>query len=667
MFDSRKDMILLFITLILVFIAIPGISASENITLDSSNGGNDQIISPLGMEELDDAQCESVSSSDSDDNSNSLSSDSYQDLGVSDENNLLASDSIYVNATGGNDNNNGKSFSNAYKTISYAIDHASRGSTIYLSDGIYNLSSPLIIDKNLNIIGQSQNKTIIDANGHQGITVNKNCIVELSLFTILNAKLEGDNFGAAIENFGNLKVRNLTVRDNVGNRSAGIDNDEGILTVVDCYFFNNSALGIIQKHGNPDGAALANTGTAYVYNSTFINNHADRDGGAIKNIGNLIVNGSTFINNSASMEDGYGGAIYTWAAFTEVYNSTFVNSSGQYGGAIAIDQHDSPTNNRIIVIGNTFIDNTEACRGGAIYVDRSLNSTINYNIFINSSAQYDNDSNNASDNSIVGSGVFSDEETTNKGLDIENNYWGSNDFNNSYISSNIQNPKDYLVFNIDAKTFGVDGADARITFNLTGTKNGNTIDGSLLPSNVFFGLISNANDPGSVVGIYLNEGTATHFLNLNDGFNRILVDLGFSRISLQLVKSPDKKNNQENNESNSQNQNSENSQMSYNPQNFNGVKTNSSGSSREGSSVYNPDGEGSVGLSSSAPAGDMSYGSDGSIGQSQDAAAYEIEENELNSVAFKSAQINILQSILLVLLVLILICAGYKFHDDEES
>ncbi|WP_405266039.1 hypothetical protein [Methanobrevibacter sp.] len=668
MFDNKKDTILLFITLILVFIAIPGISASENFTLDSHNGDNNQIISPLGMGELDDAQCEPVNSGDSSDILNSISPDSFQNLELSGENNILASDLIYVNAASGDDNNNGKSFSNAYKTISFAIDHASSGSTIYLSDGIYKLSSPLIINKNLKIIGQSQDKTIIDANGHQGITVNKNCIVELSLFTISNAKLQGDNFGAAIENFGNLNVRSITVKDNTGNRSAGIDNDGGILTVVGCYFINNSALGIIQKHGNPDGAALSNTGTAYVYNSVFINNHADRDGGAIKNIGKLIVNGSTFINNTANMDDGYGGAIYTWAAVTEVYNSHFINSSGQYGGAIAIDKHDQAVDNQIIVMGNTFINNTEASRGGAIYVDRSVNSTINYNIFINSAAQHANDSNNASDNSIIGSGVFSDKETTNRGLNIENNYWGSNDFKRSYVSSNIQNPNDYLVLNIDAKTFGVDGADARITFDLTGTKNGNNIDGSLLPSNIFVGSISNANNPNSFIGIYLNGGAAIQNLNLNEGFNKILIDMGFSKIYLQLVKPTDNEdtheNNQESNQNNSQNQNPENSQRSYTSQNLNGVKNDNSGNGRDGSSIYNPDGEGTVGLTSSAPAGDVSSGFDGSEGQSQDAAAYEIEKSIYNSVVNKTSQSSLLK-ILLLLLALILIFVGYRYNDDK--
>ena len=664
MFYNKKYTILLFIILILVFITIPGISASENITLCFHDSNNDQIISQTSMEELDDTQCESISSSDSFHNLNSRGSDFYHDLELPGENALLASDSIYVDVNNGDNNNNGNSFANAYKTLSFAIDRANMDSTIYLSDGVYKLSSPLIINKNLKIIGQSQNKTIIDAMGHQGITVNKNCIVELSLFTILNAKLQGDNFGAAIENFGNLKVKNITVKDNTGNRSAGIDNDGGVLTVIDCYFINNSALGVIQKHGNPDGAALSNTGTAYVYNSTFINNHADRDGGAIKNIGTLVVDGCTFINNTANMDDGYGGAIYTWAAVTKVYNSIFANSSGQYGGAIAIDKHDQASDNQIIVEGNIFINNTNASRGGAIYVDRSVNSSINYNIFINSAAQYDKDPNNASDNSIIGSGVFSNEETTNRGLNIENNYWGSNDFKRSYVSSNIQNPKDYLVFNFDAKTFGIEGADARFTFDLTGTKNGNRIDGSLLPSNIFMGSILNINNPDSVIGIYLNGGTATLNLNLNEGFNRILFDMGFSRIYFQLVKSIDNANNQENNQNNSQNHYSKNSQMSNNSQNVKDIQNNNLKNANEGSSIYNPNGEGSVGLSSSTPAGDVFSGFDGFKGQSQDADAYEIEEVNFDSAIYKTSQTDSIK-ILLVLLAFILIFIGYEYYGDK--
>ena len=90
-----------------------------------------------------------------------FASDSNQTEVLNNNNNdLLMSDSIYVDVNNGDDINDGKTQDTSVKSFSKAIEIAKNNDTIYLSDGIYEGldNTKITLDKSLNVYG-SQNTT----------------------------------------------------------------------------------------------------------------------------------------------------------------------------------------------------------------------------------------------------------------------------------------------------------------------------------------------------------------------------------------------------------------------------------------------------------------------------------------------------------------------------
>ena len=483
---------ILIICILLSISCIPASDVSQDNYLSTQTDNNTDIIQ-IQEKNMEQNQQNIENNTDiiADDDNNKLISQSQSDSNQINENENY---NIYVDAMHGNNDNTGKSWSDAYYSIEYAINQSNNGTIINIAEGTHFLEDSIIISNNISIVGQSQNGTIIDCQSHKGFTINKYTSVLLSSFTIQHALIEDISFGACVENYGTLTAINLTIKDNLGTRCAGIDNDNGNTTIIGCYFLNNTAISEHNKHGNPDGAAFASTGYAYIYNTVFINNTADRNGAAIKNQGigkQMIVSNCTFINNNANTTDGYGGAIYIWASDTEIYNSIFIDCSSQYGGAIGADRMmQSPF--KLTVQGCVFINNTRAVRGGAIYVDRTENSSITYCIFINNTAAIQIDTKNAADNSTIGAGVFSTQTSrppTNQNLNIENNWFGNTmenlQFNSTWISSIIETPNEWLVLNVSSDTNDTPiGEITNVYIDLTHTQNGNAIDAGLLLENI---------------------------------------------------------------------------------------------------------------------------------------------------------------------------------------
>ncbi len=311
-------------------------------------------------------------------------------------------DTIYVNASGGNDSYTGYTPDQAKLTIGNAIGSVNPNGNVNIADGIY--SGPnnrgITINKNMNITGQSQTGTIIDAqNLAQIFIINNGATLNLQDVTITNGT--GPWWGGGIINYGVLNIKNSTVKQNNAPHGAGIFNAYGTVTVENCNIIQNTATG-------DGGGITGNMGTLTVTNSTFTGNTA-RDGGAINNYNYSIFNviNSTFTNNNATTTGGaitnyastmnvtgstftgnnattLGGAIFNWDTMT-VTGSIFTNNTANDGGAIhnfnvgtvttSTFTDNSATNGGAIynyristVTGNTFTENT-ASLGGAIYND----------------------------------------------------------------------------------------------------------------------------------------------------------------------------------------------------------------------------------------------------------------------------------------------------------
>ncbi|MCG2829207.1 pseudomurein-binding repeat-containing protein [Methanothermobacter sp. K4] len=286
---------------------------------------------------------------------------------------------IYVNATGGSDDNDGLSWAAAKATIGNATMSAASGDSIWLADGEYRGAGnrDVLIDRNLTITGQSTTGTVIDCEAlGRAFTVPQGVSFTLRNLTV---KHGNEDYGGVILNHGNLTVGGCSFIENMGLYGAVITNNGtssnyAVARISNSHFENNSF-----NSPNFIGGALCSLQyTSMVVEScTFINNSVTNSGGAISSMGesNLTVRDSVFTKNGA----GAGGAIYSESGNAEIMNCTFTSNSATYGGAI----HNYLTSGQwnMTVCSSDFTSNT-GYMGGAI-------SSCG-NIYINSATFHDN-------------------------------------------------------------------------------------------------------------------------------------------------------------------------------------------------------------------------------------------------------------------------------------
>ena len=478
--------------------------------------------------------------------------------------------SIYV-STQGNDSWDGLNSSyvsgtNGPKaTIKNATGTLSSNGTIYLANGVYKENN-ITINNNMTIIGESQQNTII--NGE-----HKNTIFFIT---------SGVNFS----------ISNLTLTNGTSNNNGGaignynIDYSEfGILTVNNCNFINNTALGSYGGaiyNGNGDtliinnssftnntanyggGAVCNENGILIVTESTFTNNTVPDGGGAIVNYNNSTVSECIFTNNTAGTA-GNGGAIGNFFGSMTITGSTFNGNNAPYGlgGAIANEYAKLTVNSSIFtnntaningwggaiynsytsltVNSSTFTNNT-ADEGGAIenYLGTSLNLTRN--TFVDNTANeggailsfdsYNNDVANVNFNRIFGNIASKGSAIYFSGgaFNATNNWWGSN----TNPSGNVYDSHVYGGF-VTISPWLV----MTVTSNPTSILNFSTSTITVDLSHDNFGNLENDNAPdGIIVELASTLGTIGSFSIITNGMTQSILNsdskLGSAEISATI-------------------------------------------------------------------------------------------------------------------------------------
>ena len=294
------------------------------------------------------------------------------------------------------------------------------------------------------------NLNLTNANGVKGGAIYNNGVLVLNNCTFVNNKA---TFGGAIYNNGTMILNNCTFESNIASVSGGaIYNLQDDLTIHDSAFIGNYAK---IKNGILQGGAIANyANNLTVDNCSFVKNHLFNTnwykngkmyGGAIYNSGNnLIVKNSKFngnyiygytdsMNKHVDLSDKYGGAVYSnvdISAFlnnefdsNEIYSmlSSYVTKKvylSNKGIASAIAAY-----NKVIIINNTFSNNSAACP--PINIDNGERCIILNNTFINNNARslaqsIKMDGNNTF---IAGNTFYRDENATDKGYFENPDYW----------------------------------------------------------------------------------------------------------------------------------------------------------------------------------------------------------------------------------------------------
>lgn len=294
------------------------------------------------------------------------------------------------------------------------------------------------------------NLNLTNANGVKGGAIYNNGVLVLNNCTFVNNKA---TFGGAIYNNGTMILNNCTFESNIASVSGGaIYNLQDDLTIHDSTFIGNYAK---IKNGILQGGAIANyANNLTVDNCSFVKNHLFNTnwykngkmyGGAIYNSGNnLIVKNSKFngnyiygytdsMNKHVDLSDKYGGAVYSNADISAFLNNEFDSNEiysmlssyvtekvylSNKGIASAIAAY-----NKVIIINNTFSNNSAACP--PVNIDNGERCIILNNTFINNNARslaqsIKMDGNNTF---IAGNTFYRDENAVDKGYFENPDYW----------------------------------------------------------------------------------------------------------------------------------------------------------------------------------------------------------------------------------------------------
>lgn len=294
------------------------------------------------------------------------------------------------------------------------------------------------------------NLNLTNANGVKGGAIYNNGVLVLNNCTFVNNKA---TFGGAIYNNGTMILNNCTFESNIASVSGGaIYNLQDDLTIHDSTFIGNYAK---IKNGILQGGAIVNyANNLTVDNCSFVKNHLFNTnwykngkmyGGAIYNSGNnLIVKNSKFngnyiygytdsMNKHVDLSDKFGGAVYSNADISAFLNNEFDSNEiysmlssyvtkkvylSNKGIASAIAAY-----NKVIIINNTFSNNSAACP--PINIDNGERCIILNNTFINNNARslaqsIKMDGNNTF---IAGNTFYRDENAVDKGYFENPDYW----------------------------------------------------------------------------------------------------------------------------------------------------------------------------------------------------------------------------------------------------
>ncbi len=194
----------------------------------------------------------------------------------------------------------------------------------------------------------------------------------------------------AVNSGATLSLNDLTIAHGASASNGGGVSNQGVLSVSNCTFSNNSSA------SNLPGGGIFSSGALTVTNSTFSGNTATNSlGGGIFCSGALTVTNSTFTGNSAT----FGGGIWHGAsdlgvpngATATIANSTLVGNTSGQGGAIfanadalaltnlTLSGNNSPDNGSIfnfdgtIALANSILANGSS--GGNCYQD-SAGTTV---------------------------------------------------------------------------------------------------------------------------------------------------------------------------------------------------------------------------------------------------------------------------------------------------
>ena len=324
---------------------------------------------------------------------------------------------LYVDANTGSDENNGDE-SNPYKTLQKAVTSIENNSIINMKNGEYILDQQIVISKSLTINGENNQQTIINCNNNVGfnitntkltfdnlkfINANQNddasypgvIMARSNVILLINNCIFSDNIGrmgSVLFSNGKenkINITNSQFYDNIATQRAGvlhIGGKDSIGHISNCSFKNNK-VNTTDVTGNKGcgGAIYLGSSNLTLKDCDFINNSAVNGSCIYTSTSSTInISNSNFVNNTANNKNtlnnaSRGGAITLGSGGGIITNTTFINNTATFAGAISIN-----SGNITNITDCTFINNYAGNHGGAIHSFGQ--TTIKNSIFENNSA-----------------------------------------------------------------------------------------------------------------------------------------------------------------------------------------------------------------------------------------------------------------------------------------
>ena len=321
------------------------------------------------------------------------------------------------------------------KNITFINGYADRGSAVYANTKI-TIYDCKFENNNASIHGgaiDGGNHVIIDV--YNSIFINNICIenggaINGQTIHIYNSRFMKNSArnGGAINGLVFVSVDNSTFTDNIATGDGGAVAGVMSVTSTNSNYTNNTA--------NLYGGALYGYLSVAASNSIFENNTVKtHDGGAVRG-GTVQIDKSKFVKNTA---EEHGGAVYGQNSVT-ILNSNFADNTAKNGGAIGgnkvnvdrsnilnntAEEYGGAINSDNIDIKNSLIMGNKAKNGSAIYVSGAGNSKV----VVNDSVLYNNTASEGFD-------VDTNKDSSQINSDLNNNWWG-NDESNYLIKPNV--------------------------------------------------------------------------------------------------------------------------------------------------------------------------------------------------------------------------------------
>lgn len=304
----------------------------------------------------------------------------------------------YYVSNEGSDENNG-TLESPYKTIENAINQTDTGRTIniHLSEGTFKDkgNSNLTINSNINLMGISTEKTIIDGSNINWLANINNGILNIENLTIKNFYLKLNESGTrrgiitsnSNINFKNVNIENNTIETLLGNGENKSTIYTGVILSTGEINLNN-VTGAFNKINNTKGSDLTSLRTladwgciissfnkTVINNSNFYNNTGSRSSVVYAHtLTSLDINNSKFENNTATY---CGGVFLTYLnTTTHIKNSFFKKNNGTNAGGIIYQQRYSN-----MYVENSTFEGNYANTGGSLYAHHYSNLTANDSSF----------------------------------------------------------------------------------------------------------------------------------------------------------------------------------------------------------------------------------------------------------------------------------------------